>query len=173
MAARNCFIAFAAGAVFAGGVVLYRRWCQVKIRELKAKAVVLVREVVSDRSDTADEELLEDSSGSAIRVGGGKKRVRSRAPFRNHLIRVAKIKFGCPKRTEANRLCIRKHIADLCEEHGVIARHTAELLDFVTEMVFVPTDDELVAAAVKTTPHAKEQITLGRLLGLHRPNSDA
>lgn len=81
--------------------------------------------------------------------------VRHRGMFRSYLVQQGKAKFGSPRRTTANVLCVRKYLYDLCVEHGLLARHIVENLNFATEAVFVPTKDELLALAVHHTSLAK------------------
>lgn len=87
-------------------------------------------------------------------------RKRSRKPkhrgsFRAHLMSIAKAKFGCPKRTLANTLCIRKFLYDYCVEQHVLPRHIAMNIDFAVESVFVPSQQEIVSRAVGHTKEAK------------------
>jgi len=53
----------------------------------------------------------------------------------------------------------------------VIARHIADNVDFVSEAIFVPTDEELKSAAVHRTVKAKAKCTLLARLGGPPPNS--
>jgi len=78
-----------------------------------------------------------------------KRRVKAKAPFRSWLVKVGKAKFGLPSRTEANRMCVRKYLYDQCIDHGVLARHIWENVDFATEIVFLPTSTEMVTAALQ------------------------
>ncbi len=75
--------------------------------------------------------------------------------FRNYLVQEGKAKFGTPTRSSANTLVVRKYLYDKCREHGVLARHINENLDFAVEMVFVPSENELIAAAVRHTESTK------------------
>lgn len=94
-----------------------------------------------------------------------KRRPRTKAPFRSWLIKIAKAKFGTPKRTEGNRMCVRKFMYDHCVEHGVLARHIWENVDIATEMVFVPTKSELHCAAIKHVTEIKRDINTFNALG--------
>lgn len=95
-----------------------------------------------------------------------KRKVRAKAPFRAFLVKAGKAKFGLPNVTDANRMCIRKYLYDLCVSHGVIARHIAENVDFATEMVFIPTTWEMKTAAItKTETTVNKQKVMRRLRG--------
>jgi hypothetical protein len=100
-----------------------------------------------------------------------KRRVRRKAPFRAWLVKVGKAKFGLPNRTEANRMCVRKYLYDQCVDHGVLARHIWENVDFATEMVFIPSKVELVVAASKHTQHAKSKGSMMASFGVPTPKS--
>lgn len=94
-----------------------------------------------------------------------------KAPFRGYLVRIGKAKFGLLQRNEANRMCVRKYLYDACIEHGVLARHIGENIDFACELVFVPTKDDLTRFAIsksKTVIDANIVSTLlGRNVGNH------
>lgn len=83
--------------------------------------------------------------------GKVKRRVRAKAPFRAYLVKIGKAKFGRLRNSEANRLCVRKYLFDACVEHGVMARHIMDNVDFATEMVFIPSASELARLAIKHT----------------------
>lgn len=84
-----------------------------------------------------------------------KRVVRHRGVFRNFLVRSGQAKFGCPARNEANRLVVRKYLHDLCVEHGLLARHIADHVDIATELVFIPSRQQLTAAAIRHTELSK------------------
>ena len=77
--------------------------------------------------------------------------VKHRGSFRNYLVRCGQAKFGCPVRNEANRLTVRKYLYDLCVERKLIARHIVDHLDIATELVFVPSRNQIIAAAIRHT----------------------
>jgi hypothetical protein len=77
-------------------------------------------------------------------VGPIKKvKLRKRAPFISACARAAKVQFGLPEDTLANRMCVRKYLADLMKEHGMRPIAVSQFLDIAVEMVFIPTEDEL------------------------------
>jgi hypothetical protein len=121
--------------------------------------VAKLSEEIMEGSDlTLDEVTVEVDDGvlDTIDVGSKKKRrPRARAPFRSWLVKVGKAKFGTPRKTEGNRMCVRKYLYDHCVEHGVLARHVWENVDIATEMVFVPTDMELQCAAIQSVPDVR------------------
>jgi hypothetical protein len=138
------------------------------LRELRAEAERDVAEIVEDVG-VCDETVISPTTETTPSVPiAERRRVRRKAPFRSYLLSCAKAKFGCPTDNTANRLCVRKYLVDLCHNHGVIARHTAENVDIVAEMVFVPTRAELVAAAARRTSYTSKQSVLGSLLGLKK-----
>jgi hypothetical protein len=94
-----------------------------------------------------------------------KKAVRHKGRFRNFLVTQGRAKFGCPRRCEANRLVVRKHLHDVCVEHGLIARHINDHLDFATEMVFIPTKNQLLAQALSHTELSRLRAEVLRDLG--------
>jgi hypothetical protein len=119
------------------------------------------------KAATTDTEVSVDDST----IGDNRKVVKKRGLFRNYLVQEGKAKFGCPKRTEANRLVIRKYLYDRCVDHGVLPRHIAMNLDFAVETVFVPTDDDIVARAVPHTYVAKRKTALRDYFGDPTPTA--
>lgn len=124
---------------------------------------------VTNGIDFAEDVLLEqctDAIDTAVTTAVTKRRiVRAKAPFRAYLVRCGKAKFGSLKRTTANIMCVRKYLYDLCVEHGVLARHISENLDFATTLVFVPMRDDLRAHAIMKTLVVSEAFSLAKLLG--------
>jgi len=100
-----------------------------------------------------------------------KRKIRKRGLFRNHLIQIGKAKFGCPTRTGANLLCVRKYLYDACVEHGLITRHIAMNLDFAVEAVFVPSTSDILARAVSHTKKARSQVAKRNLFGGPTPTA--
>jgi NADH/NAD ratio-sensing transcriptional regulator Rex len=92
-------------------------------------------------------------------------RKRSKAPFRAYLVKIGKAKFGLLKRTQANYMCVRKFLYDACVDHGVLARHIVENVDFATELVFVPMAYELERMAIKHSGTVKDHRIVADLLG--------
>ena len=62
-------------------------------------------------------------------------------------------------------LVVRKYLYDICVKHGLIARHIAQHLDISTEMVFMPSREEIIALAVSHTKQSKERNKLKSELG--------
>lgn len=58
-------------------------------------------------------------------------------------LRVAKIRFGTPKRTEANRLSVRDYVRKSMEADDTRHIDIARYLDQVVAMAFIPNDVEL------------------------------
>lgn len=94
---------------------------------------------------------------------------RRKGVFRNYLVRMGQAKFGCPSRNEANRLVVRKYLYDLCIDHKLLARHICSHLDVATELVFVPSTDQLTAAAVRHTRLSKVRLEIMQDLAGPRP----
>jgi hypothetical protein len=94
-----------------------------------------------------------------------KLKKRSKAPFRAYLVKIGKAKFGLIKRSEANFMCVRKFLYDACVEHGVLARHIVENVDFAAEMVFVPLAYELERLAIRHTQPVVDHKIVADLLG--------
>lgn len=61
---------------------------------------------------------------------------------------------------------ISMFLYDECVSHGLKARHICQNLDFALEMIFVPTDDELVALSVRFTENTKRMTEIKSQLGL-------
>lgn len=96
-----------------------------------------------------------------------RRKVRNyqKAPFRGYLVRIGKAKFGLLQRNEANRMCVRKYLYDACIEHGVLARHIVENVDFASELVFVPTKDDLTRFAISKSKTVIDARIVSDLLG--------
>jgi hypothetical protein len=123
---------------------------------------------VTNGIDFAEDVLLEqctDVIDTTVMEVSKRRRVRAKAPFRAYLVRCGKAKFGSLKRTTANIMCVRKYLYDLCVEHGVLARHISENLDFATMLVFVPMKDDLRAHAIMKTLVVSEAFSVAKLLG--------
>jgi hypothetical protein len=135
-------------------------------------ATLIVNEVSTEMIDgiemTVDEVtcVVGDDVIDSIDITAKKRRrPRAKAPFRSWLVKVGKAKFGTPRRTEGNRMCVRKYLYDQCVEHGVLARHIWENVDIATEMVFVYTEFEVECAAIKHVQSVKENQALVASLG--------
>jgi len=94
-------------------------------------------------TETEVEQLLEKRAvGMAVRHKGY---------FRHYLVQSGQAKFGCPVRSEANRLVVRKYLYEVCVERGLIARHINDHVDIATELVFIPSREQLTALAIPHT----------------------
>jgi hypothetical protein len=158
-------VGIGAVAVAGAGVLLYRWWVRdADLRAIVAKADAALVDLTSPSDELDVDELIEDDR--IVDFSSEKpKRVREKAPFRKYLYRQGKAKFGTPSCNSANRMVVRKFLVDVCKQHGVIARHIADNVDFVTEAIFVPSDDELVSMAVSKTSTAGKQRDIMRRLG--------
>jgi hypothetical protein len=180
MATRTVALVCGVAAVSAG-VFVYRWWSHWReIRELVAKADAEVREVMSsdDGEDLAINHFLDVASEQLeySKTEAPKRRVRRhcRGLFRKYLIRQIKAKFGTVADTAANRLVLRKYGYDICREHGVIARHIVENLDFAVEAALIPSDRDLVNRAMKhSEERARRKTLLDRLGGNPAPRTVA
>ncbi|UQZ09608.1 hypothetical protein [Freshwater macrophyte associated tombus-like virus 3] len=90
--------------------------------------------------------------------------------YRNYLIRMGKAKFGTPECNAANRMAIRKYLYDICREDSVRPRHINEHLDIAVAMVMVPTETEIVAAAIAHTASTQAKCSLMKGLRGATPN---
>jgi hypothetical protein len=100
-----------------------------------------------------------------------KRRPKRRGSFRAHLVVMAKAKFGSPKRTTANTMCVRKYLYDYCVDNHVLPRHIAMNIDFAVEAVFVPTEDEILAKAVAHTAKARKRVAMRDSFGDPTPTA--
>jgi len=104
-------------------------------------------------------------------------RVNGRGRFQAKLVKLAKSEFGLLKRTEANRLMVRKFLRDHMQDHGMRPTHIAEYLDVSVAIFFIPCRQDLIAHQVGSSMAAQsmnEMIQtqwesiyrpLGRMLG--------
>lgn len=124
----------------------------------KAAEEQLTYEINAPTDDTTEvvELLNKKAVGRAVKHKGS---------FRNYLVQTGKAKFGCPTRNEANRLVVRKFIYDLCADHGLIARHINDHIDIATELVFIPSRDQLIALAMAHTELSKVRLGVSHDLG--------
>jgi hypothetical protein len=146
-------------------IVLYGLYCLVnrliwwfggERRGIIRLAAVQLKELETalNTSDDLDEVAPADIAGLP------KRRPKRRGSFRAHLVVIAKAKFGCPKRTVANSMCIRKFLYDYCVDNNVLPRHIAMNVDFAVESVFVPTEDEVLARAVAHGRKARDRVEM-------------
>lgn len=89
--------------------------------------------------DTEDFSLEEEKAGGFYTVG------MKRGKFQAKLIQIAKAEFGLLRRTEANRLMVRKFLRDHMREHGMRPTHIAQHLDVSTACFFIPSEQDMIA----------------------------
>lgn len=104
-------------------------------------------------------------------------KISTRGRFQAKLVKLAKSEFGLLKRTEANRLMVRKFLRDHMRDHGMRPSHIAEHLDVGVACFFIPCRQDVIAHQVGSSNKAQvmEQMIqtqwesvfrpLGRMLG--------
>lgn len=88
------------------------------------------------------------------------RRVRKRKEYFRHLVNDAKVKFSVYRYadfTEANRLCVRRHISDQMRDHGVRPSHMMAILDRAVAMVFIPSRGEVEFGMLRASRPAAER----------------
>jgi hypothetical protein len=135
-------------------------WSKKTLKQVYIDAATAVQ--VSANSDMRDETdyVLEEAPRDHMQVSR-----KHRGLFRNFLVRMGKAKFGCPKRSEANRMVVRKYLYDLCVERKLIARHINEHLDIAMALVFIPSKEELISEAMSQTGRSKILLQAREALG--------
>lgn len=73
---------------------------------------------------------------------------RERLRFCKWLVVQGKARFGPLRYTEANRLVVRRYLYDICKTKKVRARHIADNLDKAVQMVLIPSEDQVIEAAL-------------------------
>nr|UHS72273.1 MAG: hypothetical protein 1 [Procedovirinae sp.] len=88
------------------------------------------------------------------------RRVRrtQRNKFVRHLVNEAKAEFGLPKATEANRLMVQMFLLRVCKNWGVVTAHTQSNVALALPLVFVPTEDDLIARALMNTHRTRTRV---------------
>jgi hypothetical protein len=81
----------------------------------------------------------------------------ARARFVSSLILEGRSRFGFLKRSEPNRMMLRKYLYGVCLDHQVRPTHIALLLDLAVEAYFIPTDVDVAIAEVRYARAAKQQ----------------
>jgi hypothetical protein len=139
-----------------------RYWWNKKSLKQIYIAKASVEQLVHEQNDATDDtvDVVELLSKKAIG-----RAVKHKGVFRNYLVQTGKAKFGCPTRNEANRLVVRKFIYDLCTDHGLIARHINDHIDVATELVFIPSREQLTALAMAHTELSKVRLGVSDDLG--------
>ncbi len=153
-----------AGAVAGIGARWGKKWFD---RMVAKTLAVRSAEVLVEHDQDCDEvDVVIDSTEEVQNII---KKRKHRGLFRNYLKVQGKAKFGCPSDTPANRMVVRKYLVDLCVDKGLLARHIVDNVDFAVSMVFVPSHQEVMAAAVSHTQKAKDRGWLLKKLGGQRP----
>lgn len=166
----NAVVAFKCAKLLVQGAwYLYKKTDCYKVSQLQKEAEVEVQEVFDSLRDNVTEtidDVAEITTAGTVdtmdKTNAVRRKVkrRHRGSFRAYLVRIGKAHFGNLANTQANRLCVRKFLYDACVDHGVLARHIVENIDIATELVFVPTDNELRYRAVHKTNTVKRQLRL-------------
>ncbi len=156
MELTNSFSAVALAGVV--GKLAYshaRKWWHQ--RTLKERYIAAAAVIQNEHEAVTTAESFDDSTcvEELITTGAIGRAVRKKAQFRNYLVQQGQAKFGCPQRNEANRLVVRKYLHDVCVDRGLIARHINDHLDIATELVFVPSRNQLLALALSQTELTK------------------
>ncbi len=131
----------------------------------KAEAVVTLAAITEDLELELEDVLEEELEPAPVPGVKRAKRVKH-GLFRSYLVQQGKAKFGTPKRSTANVLVVRKYLADVCFEAGLLTRHTLQHLDIATALVFVPSKAELTALAIAHTVVSRERSLVRDELGL-------
>lgn len=87
---------------------------------------------------------------------------RHREQFATCILAAVKLKFGVPKRTQANYLAIQRYAAELVKHKGVRPTDAVRVVPYIVQAAFLPSEDEINAARWLNTKLAKE-----RLAGWH------
>jgi len=70
-----------------------------------------------------------------------------------------KVQFGCPTMSEANRLMVRRWVRDKMRERKMRVTHQRQWLDIVTNSVFLPSDEDIMAREMLMSRSARKLIT--------------
>lgn len=90
---------------------------------------------------------------------------RHREQYAAALLATIKLKFGVPRRTEANRQAIHRYAAELMRGHGLRPTDAARVLPYVVHAAFIPNDDEINAARWLETELAKTRMSGWKFMG--------
>ena len=82
------------------------------------------------------------------------RRVRSlhsgrRARYLRALVAEAKVRFGTPDNTTANRVVVRRFLVNRMEAHGLRVTHIAQVVDLVIEAVMIMSERERYARRMR------------------------
>jgi hypothetical protein len=75
--------------------------------------------------------------------------------FIRQVVSAVKMKFGVPKRNEANRMAIRDYAVRIMKEVGHRPSHIVRDVPLVVRLAFQPTSEELVQARLESHPLAE------------------
>nr|QDX15139.1 hypothetical protein [Olive latent virus 1] len=78
-------------------------------------------------------------------------RKQKKAKFVKYLVNEARAEFGLPKATEANRLMVQHFLLRRCKDWGVVTSQCHNNVALALTLVFVPTEDDLLARAMMNT----------------------
>lgn len=68
-----------------------------------------------------------------------------RSRFQARVVCIAKAEFGLLPRSQANKLMVRKYLRDYMREHGMRSTHIAQHLDVCVALVFIPSEQDIIA----------------------------
>jgi hypothetical protein len=68
-----------------------------------------------------------------------------RGRFQARLVCVAKAEFGLLPRSQANKLMVRKFLRDYMRERGMRPTHIVQHLDVSVALVFIPSEQDVIA----------------------------
>jgi hypothetical protein len=74
--------------------------------------------------------------------------VSSRSGFIIASVMECKNRFGCPDKSQANRLAVRRFLLDLMKQHKVRPTHINSCIDVCVELVFIPNNNDLAAREI-------------------------
>jgi hypothetical protein len=117
------------------------------------------RRVVPDAVEAMVKETMEIVDNAIDDVGGEAffDPTTKKSSFRAKLIMMAKTEFGHLKRTEANRLMVRKFMRDQMRERGLRPSHIVAHLDISVACFFVASQQEIAAHQVGATFEAQRR----------------
>lgn len=139
-------------------------WSTKQLKDRYIERAAQVQNLHETITQSVDSELVTEVE-EAVRDGDKERAVRHKGYFRHYLVQQGQAKFGCPVRNEANRLVVRKFLYETCVERGLIARHINEHVDIATELVFIPSREQLTALAISHTQLSTVRHSVERDLG--------
>jgi hypothetical protein len=81
-------------------------------------------------------------------------RIAQKGRFQAWLVSKAKQEFGLPTRSKANFAMVRKYLRDYMREHGVRESHINQHLVISTALVFIPSEQDIIAHQIGATQDA-------------------